>query len=215
MTENSAEVKRKIRETYDGISNHFNATRNYMWKECTDFIDHAPKDSEFLDVGCGNGRNIIYALKCGFKVIGCDISSAQLKVVKSKTEKDSRNLSFVQCDASSLPLKPASFDNILFIATIHHLPTEIERIECLKEMMRVMKPQGSALVSAWAFDQPRFKDVQPEKRDIIVKWDKRYDRFYHLFCKGELEDICGKVGFDIISSFRAQDNYYVKISKRY
>ncbi|MEA2004614.1 MAG: methyltransferase domain-containing protein, partial [archaeon] len=114
-----------------------------------------------------------------------------------------------------LPLKPASFDNVLFIAAIHHLPTEKERIESLKEMMRVMKPQGLALVSAWAFDQPRFKDISEEKRDVIVKWDKMYDRFYHLFCKGELEDICRKAGFDIISSFRAQDNYYVRISKRY
>jgi len=215
MTDKDTEVKRKVRATYDNISDHFNATRNYMWKECIEFIDKAQKNSAFLDVGCGNGRNTIYALKHSFSVVSCDISSAQLKIVMTKAEKDSRNLSLIQCDASSLPLKPASFDNILFIAAIHHLPTEKERIESLEEIRKVLKPEGKALVSAWAFDQPRFKDISEEKRDIILKWDKRYDRFYHLFCKGELENICRKAGFEIISSFRAQDNYYVEMSKSY
>lgn len=215
MPDKDVEVKRKVRETYDYISDHFNATRNYLWKECAGFIENAPKNSAFLDIGCGNGRNTIYALKHSFSVVSCDISSAQLKVVRTKAEKDSYNLSLVQCDASSLPLKPASFDNILFIAVIHHLPTEKERIESLEEIGKVLKPEGKVLVSAWAFDQPRFKDISIEKRDIMLKWDKRYDRFYHLFCKGELEDICRKAGFEIISSFRAQDNYYVEISKRY
>ncbi|MCK4808723.1 MAG: methyltransferase domain-containing protein [Candidatus Aenigmarchaeota archaeon] len=215
MAGKDAEVKRKVRETYDYISDHFNVTRNYMWKECAGFIEKAPEASAFLDVGCGNGRNSFHALKHSFSVVSCDISSAQLKVVRTKAGNDSRNLHLVQCDASSLPLKPASFDHVLFIAAIHHLPTEKERIESLEEIGRVLKPEGKVLVSAWAFDQPRFKGINEEKRDIILKWDKRYDRFYHLFCKGELEDICRKAGFDIISSFRAQDNYYVEMSKRY
>lgn len=215
MAGKDAEVKRKVRKTYDYISDHFNVTRNYMWKECAEFIENASKNSTFLDIGCGNGRNSLHALKHSFSVVSCDISSAQLKVVRTKAGKDSRNLHLVQCDASSLPLKPASFDHVLFIAAIHHLPTEKERIESLEEIGRVLKPEGKVLVSAWAFDQPRFKDIREEKRDIILKWDKRYDRFYHLFCKGELEDICRKAGFDIISSFRAQDNYYVEMSKRY
>ncbi len=215
MTGKDAQIKKKVRKTYDSISDHFNATRNYMWKECAAFIENAPKTSTFLDIGCGNGRNSIYALKHGFKVVSCDISSSLLKVIKTKAEKDSISLSLIQCDASSLPLKPASFDNILFIAAVHHLPTEKERIKSLEEIGRLLKTEGKALVSAWALDQPRFKDISIEKRDINLKWNKIYDRFYHLFCKGELEDICRKAGFETITSFRAQDNYYVEISKRY
>ncbi len=215
MSGKDAEVKRKVRETYDYISCHFNATRNYMWKECAGFIENAPKNSAFLDIGCGNGRNSLHALKLGFEVISCDISSAQLKVVKVKAGKDSSNLSLLQCDAPSLPFESGSFNRALFIAVVHHLSTEKERIESLEEIGRVLKPEGKVLVSAWALDQPRFKGISEKNRDIILKWDRRYDRFYHLFCKGELEDICRKAGFDIISSFRAQDNYYIEMSKRY
>ena len=215
MTGKDAQIKRKVRETYDSISDHFNATRNYMWKECAAFIENASENSTFLDIGCGNGRNTIYALRHGFKVVGCDISSAQLKIVKIKADKDGHHPILIQCDASSLPFKSGSFDRILFIAAVHHLSTERERIKSLEEIGRLLKPKGKALVSAWTFDQPRFKDISEDKRDINLKWNRRYDRFYHLFCKGELEDICKKAGLETVTSFRAQDNYYVEISKRY
>lgn len=208
-------IKSDIKATYDKISEHFDATRGYMWKECTDFIDNSGKGSVFLDVGCGNGRNSLYAAKKGFKVFASDISSEQLKILRSKAKIKKQNISLIECDATHLPLRPESLDKIMFIAAIHHLPTEKERMKSLVEIRQLLSDDGSALISAWDLNQPRFKDIKTKDGDVIIKWDKRYDRFYHLFVEGELENLCRKADLTIISAFISHSNHYVEVSKRH
>ncbi len=205
------QIKKEIRDTYDIISDHFSSTRGYLWKECTDFIDNSPKSSKFLDIGCGNGRNIFYAIKQNHNITGCDISSRLLSIIHTQQE----NIPLFQCDAVSLPLKTNSFDRILFIATIHHLPSEKERIKSLKEIKRILKAEGKALISAWAIDQPKFKDIKTKDGDITLKWNNTYDRFFHLFKKGELEILCKKANLSIISAFSEKNNYYIEVSNKY
>ncbi len=208
-------IKSNIKATYDKIAKHFDATRGYMWEECKIFIGAATDSSLFLDIGCGNGRNSLYALQKGFTVIASDISIGQLNIVKSKSKTKKQDISLVQCDAIHIPFKSESFDRIMFIAAIHHLPTEKERIRSLTEIKDLMKSDGRALISAWALNQPKFKDIKTEDGDVILKWDGKYDRFYHLFNDGELESLCKTANLTVVSAFQSHGNYYVEVSKRH
>ena len=202
--------KQHIRDTYDTIASHFDATRGYMWKECAGFIDtlHSGK---LVDIGCGNGRNSIYAAKRGLFVVGVDISSSLLRIVKEKAAKEKAAVHLVKCDASMLPFKASVFDSCIFIAAVHHIASEGGRVGSFSEIRRILLDGGHGLASAWAYEQERFKDERSQ--DVTVLWDRKYERFYHLFRSGELDDLILESGLRVEVSERSHDNYFCRFLK--
>jgi len=201
-------VKRDVMKVYDEIAEGFDHTRGRPWPE-VDLVDRDP----VLDLGCGNGRHASYLEARGYRVVCADISWGMLMVAKRRV----RDL--VQCDASSLPFRDASFGTVLYLATIHHLPKE-DRLESLREVKRVLKPGGRLIVSAWALFQPRFLKKLPamllnplrgrELGDVRVPWrrrDRTYRRYYHLFTRRELESLVKRAGLRIISSYGRSFKY--------
>ena len=53
----------------------------------------------------------------------------------------------------SIPLRDGVADACISIAVIHHLSTKERRIQAVREIFRILKPSGSALLYAWAKDQ--------------------------------------------------------------
>ena len=102
---------------------------------------------------------------------------------------------------TNLPFKENSCDAIICIAVFHHLKTNEERIKSLKEMARVLKKNGTVLLSVWSFHQPqKTKRVFEKYGDIIVPWNKRgniYHRYYDIVEKGEFEKLANVSGFGI------------------
>lgn len=196
-------VKEDLRRTYELIVKHFDATRAKAWPEAEDFLKGLKEKKVILDFGSGTGRHSLFARQFGHDATALDFALAQLLMLKKK----SKEIKLVQGDVSSAPLKDKSFDVILYVATIHHLPTEDERLKSLAEVKRLLKEKGKVLISAWAFEQERFKGSK--KQDVTLKWAKKYPRFYHLFKEGELEQLVKKAGFKVERAWRSADNYWV------
>ncbi|UCE74052.1 MAG: class I SAM-dependent methyltransferase [Methanomassiliicoccales archaeon] len=223
-------IKSQLIETFDAIAPHFDITRYKPWPESKRFISNLPKDSIVLDLGCGNGRNSIHLAKEGMKVIGIDFSRGLIKIAKNKLEwKEVANrVNLIEGDIGSLPLKKESVNAVLYIATIHHLPTPQERLKSLLEVKRCLKPEGSCLVSAWAQEQEKFKeDLEKsmdnseegfEHGDIFLPWKlkegRELQRYYHLFSKEEFEDLIEKSGLDVKRVFFSADNHYAELNKK-
>ena len=49
-----------IEEVYNKIANDFNKTRYSVWGSVRKFLDNVQADSTVLDIGCGNGKNMLY-----------------------------------------------------------------------------------------------------------------------------------------------------------
>ncbi len=192
---------------YDTIAEHFDRTRYKPWDKCREFINKIPENSIALDIGCGNGRHLKLLAERNLTAIGIDTSVELLKICKKKI----KSAFLIKADAVNLPFKNSSVDNIIYIAVLHHLPTEKDRAKSLNEIRRVLKKRGTALITVWAKEQERFENEKSQ--DVHVTWNKKYKRFYHLFRKGELEKSVKNTGFKILQSFREGDNYYVKIKK--
>jgi SAM-dependent methyltransferase len=47
----------------------------------------------------------------------------------------------------------AAQDHVLSIAVLHHFATEARRRDALRELVRVLRPGGTALVFVWALEQ--------------------------------------------------------------
>ncbi|HEC81127.1 MAG TPA: class I SAM-dependent methyltransferase, partial [Thermoplasmatales archaeon] len=219
-------------KVWDAIAESFDETRKKPWKECIDFIKKLPGESTVADIGCGNGRHLIYCAEQCSKAIGVDISINLLKIAKEKTQ-DKKNVELVHADAVSLPFKNNSVDHVLFIATLHNIKDRENRVKSLLEIKRVLKPNGKALVSVWSRWQEKFlpyflkKLVSPKKHeefgDIEIMWKKNglnIPRFYHLYSKREFKSDLEKAGLLLkeihstkIASKKLKDNHFAVVEK--
>ena len=108
--------------------------------------------SRVLDLGCGNGRNLIFlAQTYGMRGVGYDISSEAVKL----GERVSGDLPITYTARSiegSLDLPDASVDIVLDMMTSHFLK-EKERKVLRAEILRVLKPGGWLFFKSFLADQ--------------------------------------------------------------
>ncbi len=221
-----------VEETWDTIAASFDTTRRKPWPQCLEFIRQLSKQSIIADIGCGNGRHLIPAARHCQKAIGVDLSSQLLSIVDQKLNKEQvTNATLIHASATHLPFKAETVDALLYIAALHNIKGRDHRIQSLGEIKRVLKPDGTALVSVWSRWQGKYR-AQFLKRwfiqqgshefgDIDIYWRQHgldIPRFYHLYSKREFEkDIC-QAGLQIINvqevtlrSTKHPDNYFVTV----
>lgn len=210
-----------VTDVYNEIAKSFDKTRTQIWPKTKLFFDELTKndnkDLKILDVGCGNGRNIIYLKDNGCtNVKGCDVTNEFVLICKEK------NLDVQQENIINLSYPDNSFDVIICIAVIHHLSTEDRRIKAIEELVRIVKPGGKILIQVWAFKQV-FSKVKYTEKDVMIPWHMRrykfeseqiFKRYYHLFDENELETICLKCNIKIKESYWEHDNYGVIMEKQ-
>ena len=116
-----------------------------------------------------------------------------LEIAKRKHPK----ATIIHADGTRLPYADNSFDAVISIAVIHHLPLVALRNMFVEEIYRVLRPGGKALVTAWATESLKNTWYHIGNNDYIVPWkskkEKSYDRFYHLYTKQEAETMFGNI----------------------
>ena len=87
------------------------------------YIDKETSNIRLLDIATGSGRDIMYAISRGFKVIGIDNSDGFIEILKKlNEEKRIPDGSFVKNDMRSLQFDNCSFDVVRHNASLLHLP---------------------------------------------------------------------------------------------
>ena len=122
----------------------------------------------------------------------------------------------------------------------NHQP-QTKKAKQQQELARIVRPGGRVLVTVWAKEQPRF--ASEPCQDAMVPWNYQarpptksskccrngvqaqqtaaaaeekvvYQRFYHLFCKGELDRLVERAGgLRIDESGEQAGNYFVAATK--
>ena len=106
---------------------------------------HLPQNVEILDLGGGPGRYSIELAKMGHTLHLADLSQRNLDVAKERiAQLGVDNIkSVIQVNAINLSVYAnESFDAVLLLGPLYHLTDESERLACIKEVKRVLKPQG-------------------------------------------------------------------------
>ena len=105
-----------------------------------------------LDLGCGNGRNLIFLAKTfGLQGIGYDISAAAIKEAQTLSEGlplvyETRSI------AGDLTVADASQTLVLDMMSSHFLNTK-ERAHLRDEIFRVLKPGGWLFMKTFLLDE--------------------------------------------------------------
>lgn len=99
-----------------------------------------------LDVGCANGAHTVKAARRAKRVVGLDYDVTQLAVAADSVRRLAiDNVQLLAWDlVRPFPFPDAYFDAVLFLDVIEHLAL---RGEVLREIRRVVKPDGRLLVS--------------------------------------------------------------------
>ena len=168
-----------VEKTYDKIAKDFNRTRYKVWNRVARFLDNLEPNTRVLEVGCGNGKNMLY--RNDLQVYGIDISDEQVLICKEK------ELNVEKSNMTKLSFNDSEFDSILCIATYHHLDNNEERAQALSEMYRVLKKNGRVMICVWAMEQPSNTKHRFTKSDELVSWkidNETHYRYYHIYKKG-------------------------------
>lgn len=198
-----------VEQVYNKIAKEFDKTRVSIWNNVKNFLDSIPIGNSVLDIGCGNGKNMLYRTDLDFQ--GIDISEEQVNICRDK------GLAVYVSSMCSLPYIDNSFQNIICVASYHHLDNDDDRKKALNEMYRCLSISGKALITVWAIGQDGKKVFT--KRDELVEWKSKdgsiYHRYYHMYDKGDLEEEISRLEprFKHVEIGFENNNWWIILSK--
>ena len=101
---------------------------------------------QVLDLATGTGNAALLAAQAGAEVTGVDAASRLVDVARERAAAEGLNASFVVGDVEALPFGDRSFDVAL---SVFGLIFAQDARRAFDELIRVLRPDGRALVSAW------------------------------------------------------------------
>lgn len=120
-----------------------------------DAVERVP--SRVLDIGCGQGRDALFAGRLGHAVLGVDLSANGIRALRSAARSEELHVEGIVADITGY--RPTgAFDIILFDRTLHMLP-EPSRLDVLGRMLGHVAPRGSVLIVDERRNIPRLKQV--------------------------------------------------------
>ncbi len=145
---------------------------------------HLPRGGRVLDVGCGSGLTLswFHALWPGWTGTGIDVSPEALRSAGERGEM------VCQASALTLPFPDRSFDAVLCLDVLQHLPLDGGDVAALREIRRVLPVGGTLLLRTNAQSFPRVAD------------DPRHD--FHKYSAGELRGKLAATGFEVLRAGR-------------
>ena len=132
------------------------------------------KDSLILEGGCGTGQQVFKLQKSGFKAIGIDYARKTVETVKkAKPELDIR-----LGDVRRLDFPDNYFDGYWSFGVIEHFYKGYEEI--VKEIYRVIKPEGYLFVTFPHMSKLRKLKVWKGKYPVWIENTKQIKNFYQF-----------------------------------
>lgn len=196
-------ILKKVRTDYTLIAKEFDKARDREWPEFSLFLKYLKRQNKkkeiirLLDLGCGNGRLAQFLKTESIDYTGVDNNRSLLAIAKKKNP---RSL-FRYADILKLPFPADLFDTVWCIAVLHHIPTKKLQLKALKEIKRVLKKNGTLMITVWNLWQARYKNfIDKETQNALIAWKRlkkgeTIQRYYYAFQEKELRALLKKSGF--------------------
>lgn len=125
----------------------FNRANVQIHAYALDHLNVQPGET-VLDVGFGGGYALekIAAIVADGRVVGVDISPEMVERARRRFAAliEAGTIQIEEADAAALPFEDATFDKVLTVNTLFFFPAPVA---CLREMRRVLKPDGRLVVA--------------------------------------------------------------------
>jgi 2-polyprenyl-3-methyl-5-hydroxy-6-metoxy-1,4-benzoquinol methylase len=136
---------------------------NAFFKE---ILDSLPKGSVLLPAD-GEGRNAVYAAKCGHEVLAVDMSESGREKALSLAQEEEVNIDYIVSDLLSFTTEK-KFDVIALIYA--HFPKALRK-EIHQKLIQLLKPKGVLIVEAFHPKQLNFSSGGPKNEEMLYSLD--------------------------------------------
>lgn len=208
------------RDFYEQFAGSFSATRQRLQHGVRKILDSVGEDDSVLDLGCGNGLFLRELHKRGHRasLLGADFSLPLLREAESTPGVGFKAVDLAQLSLSTDQLSvDGGWDVITMFATLHHIPANEIRLDILRTVKTLLKPDGRFILSNWQFlNSEKLKSrIQPWSRvglsdedvdsgDYLLDW--RGDgggglRYAHQFSAEELLGLANQVQMKVEAGF--------------
>jgi S-adenosylmethionine-dependent methyltransferase len=130
-----------------------------------------PKQGHVCEIGSGPGRYAIDLARQGHRVTLFDISEEEIQLARLRFDQLGLHAEqFLVGDARDLTHLPSqSFDAALLMGPMYHVIDPQERMGILRELGRILKPEGSAIIAylnSWGLIRTGIVDFPDWYKDI-------------------------------------------------
>jgi cyclopropane fatty-acyl-phospholipid synthase-like methyltransferase len=136
-----------------------------------------------LELGCGAGEPCTRILAERFEVTGVDISAEQLSRARRRIPK----ARFVRADLTALELEPESYDAVVAIYVLNHVPRELLD-DLLRRVAGWLVPGGYFLASFGTADESEWTGDWLGTTMFFSSWDSSTNR-----------RLLGEAGFELLA----------------
>lgn len=163
--------------------------------------EELPPDARVLEVAPGPGYFSIELAKLGkHHITGLDISKTFVEIARKNAQVEGVQVDFQQGNASQMPFDDKTFDLIVCRAAFKNFT---EPVEALKEMRRLLKPGGKAVIIDLGKDTPKTTidsyinalDVNVFNK-IFMKWTFRSMLLKRAYTREDFERFICESGFE-------------------
>ena len=158
VSDSAVSLKRLVAQSYDRIAQ--DARWRARWSASPNeppphrryfeaFLRPLPPTPRVLDLGCGDGGSYLPWLSQRAAVVGLDVSRGQLNVAVQRLA----SVELLQADMGSLPFGPASFDGVVALYSIIHLP-RWEHHTLINSVRALLRRNGMLLAVLGVGDTP-------------------------------------------------------------
>ena len=218
------------KDFYTRFGDSFSATRHRIQPGARRALDMLKGDESILDLGCGNGEFARELAKRGHRgtYLGADFSLPLLREAESLPEGFSAK--FVEVDLTKLSVNSHqslftdNYSLITAFAVLHHIPSAELRLNILRTVRQLLKPDGLFIHSNWQFlnseklkgrikpwesvsvSEPALSGVEASEvdaGDYLLDWRSGGEgiRYVHHFTESELDELADAAGFRVVESF--------------
>jgi SAM-dependent methyltransferase len=177
MQQHTYSIMHRVEETHWWFVGRRKIIESFLKHVCVGLKskETTPESLDILDVGCGTGANLEMLAQFG-NADGVDISEEALEFCRARGLQQVR-----QGAAEALPYENNSFDLVTGLDVVEHLDDDVAG---LKEMRRVLRPDGRAVLFVPAF---------------MFLWGVQDDISHHRrrYTLDGLQEVVRKAGFEI------------------
>lgn len=204
---------------YEQFGDSFSATRQRLQPGVTKILETIKEDESVLDLGCGNGHFLNQLFESGHPapLLGVDFSLPLLRDAGSSLRVEFREMDLLKLSTFSDQLMVnGQWSIVTMFATLHHIPSNEIRLDILRTVKKLLRPNGKFILSNWQFlnseklksriqswEKVGLSKDDVDENDYLLDWRSGGEglRYVHHFSANELVELANQVEMRVEAEF--------------